>query len=1192
MRIKRLEMQGFKTFADKTEIELANGITAVVGPNGSGKSNLADAIKWVLGEQSVKALRGSRMDEVIFAGTNSRRGVGLAEVTLMFENSSGSLNVPFQEVAVTRRLFRSGESEYYLNKSLCRLKDLSDMFLDTGVGKDAYSFIGQGRIDEILSARPEDRRAIFEEVAGIAKYKARKRETLNKLQDTEQSLTRINDLLYELQKQEEPLQEEARKAREYLQIEAERKRWERELLLYEISMSERRLLSIERQKEQLADQVSTMQHQILGLEAEEERLRLSQTIEQEAVNQLNQQLLSLVHRGERIQSEEGTLRTRIAEKEQGIDELLRQRAQLDERGSRLKSELATLRDKLSETGVQLSQRQGELSDLNSALDALEAGSNNTQLVRAEEALGELSRRRADLELTKARLSERLERQTQELSAVEGRSQQITNQLQVYSAEKQEIEQDLQCRTEQKQQLQEQQSVTSRQIAELSEQYSHLDQEVRRKQQEAAATASRLRLLSEVVDAMEGYQRGVRSVMQASRQSKLDGIVGVIGELVHVSAELEMAVEVALGGSLQNVVASTEDAARRAIEHLKRHNAGRATFLPLDAVRPRPRRDVELRAAQMPGAVGFAADLVTFDQGLENVVQSLLGSILIVENLEQAIEIARRCQHQIRMVTLEGDVLMPGGSLSGGSRNQQGAGLLGRQREMNALSERQSVLAQELKDLAQQQQALQQRTQRMQQELKVTEDALRQLHLKLQELDSRKRSVAAVLSNWQEQHEQLQAACTSAAEARMRYADDLNKTEAQLAIAGQAEAEQLAELERLRSQSAGEAERRMQLLTCSHQAELQLTQLREQAASLEREVESLALRQQDCAEQAAANEQEIERNTSALQRDQAALAEKLAEKTDHERLLKLEQDSFAEKQKVLQQLQQIVEDNRQQIRQQREQLDQLRTQLYTVELRLSRSESDRDALLARLEKEHGVVEREGLHSTLSSRGQGESALGELQERLLNLGPVRVGSIQELERLQERVGFLNAQQTDLVKSRSGLEQIIVDIDELMSRKFADTFVEVCKTFQRLFKELFGGGESDLRLVNPDQPLDTGIDIIVQPPGKKLQNINLLSGGEKALTAIALLSAVLEIKPTPFCILDEIDAALDDANIRRFMQVVQRLAVNTQFIIITHSKETMLAADTLYGITMPEQGISRLFSVKLEDGNAARQVSVARE
>ncbi|NLW17676.1 MAG: chromosome segregation protein SMC [Firmicutes bacterium] len=1182
MHIKRLELRGFKSFADKTELHLAEGMTAVVGPNGSGKSNLADAIKWVLGEQSAKALRGSRMDELIFSGTKNRRGLGLAEVTLVFDNTSGRFPLAFNEVAVTRRVYKSGESEYFLNQSKCRLRDIQNLFLDTGSGQDAYSFIGQGRIDELLSARPEDRRAIFEEVAGIAKYKARKRETENKLQDAEAALTRIHDLLAELETEKEPLEIEAQRAQEYLRLEAELRNVERDLLLYELNMATRRWERDQKQQAQLQDQSQEKQAALLRAETEEEELRLQLATKQQELEVSNQELLAAVREQEQLASEAKVLARRQEDREA-------QRRLLQARKHELQQSEQAL--------VELEQ---------AAMEALEtirqqrvAAESHLALYR--EQLGQLTHYRYEEELQKAEAElhqqntayneammnlklwqERVERLQGELEAEKKRNHELTAHYRQLQEKARTIAWERGAAEDKVQRLMFKADGLKAERERMAQQLAAVEEQQRQVAQELAVIRSRFGLLREVADGLEGYQRGVRGLLQAKRRGEpsLQGIVGVVGDLLQVEPRYRDAIEAALGGSIQFLIAATEKDAQQGIEWLKSTQMGRATFLPLDVVKPRQPRPVEVEAAAQAGAIGFANEVVQFSPAIANAIGYLLGHILLVETLPQAIAIARRTNHRVRIVTLEGDVLMPGGSMSGGSRQRQGSSLLGRAQELAQLAASQKALEQQLAQLKQEVEQSRRQLTELQKAREDEEKGLAQQQERLQQLVAQEAGLVQALG---EQERQLAANLERVQTMESRLAEataDQAQAEAQLAQARQAVEKQEQVLNELRGRASGQGQERQALEAKLHQPELSLTGLREQEASRERELETARQRLQEVRtslHHIRAEEQQLvgqltvgQEELAALERKQEAQARVVA--TCQERLHQLKGK--------IETINQHLQNNRELVKRARTQLEETNQQLYNVELRLSRIEADMESMNRRLERDYGITDRTGLHSTLQSRAQGEEKRSELQEELLQLGPVRVSAVQELERLTERIAFLRTQEKDVLASRESLQQIIQEVDQIMANRFAESFAQVRRAFLRLFQELFGGGEAELRLTNPDDPLESGIEIMAQPPGKNLQNIDLLSGGEKALTAIALLCATLEVKPTPFCLLDEIDASLDDVNTRRFMRVISRLAKETQFILITHSKETMMAVDTLYGVTMPEQGVSQLISVELSN------------
>ncbi len=1185
MRIKRLEIQGFKSFPDKTEVTLANGITAIVGPNGAGKSNLADAMKWVLGEQSVKALRGNRMDEVIFSGTQARRGLGLAAVTMVFDNSDHSFPLAFNEVAVTRRVFRSGESDYYLNQNKCRLKDIHDLFLDTGVGKDAYSFIGQGRIDEILSARPEERRALLEEVAGIAKYKARKRETNNKLADTEAALTRVRDLLYELENQLQPLQAEAAQAEQYLQLQSERKSAEKDLILYELNMALRRHQRDQRSRQQANDQITEGQSRLLRLEAWEERCRLEQTEQQEKLQATNQQLHQLAQQIERLLGQRGIVQSRQEERQRQTAELAIRQATLDARRSELEQqqiESVTAKEHLQ---TSIAAKVDELQALKETSRLAEEQGVDRLLQQTEQQLAEQSQAHRDAEMSVSLWGDREERMGDELRGIE-------NALQGAELECQRLADRLAASREQERQITSEWQRLEAEHALLEAKRQQAEQALatgkrqgQQLQQQLAAVSSRLRLLQDMTDHMEGYQRGVRALLGAKKrgETSLSGLVGVMGDLLNVPGKYEYAIEVALGGSLQFVVAETEKDAKRGIAYLKRTDSGRATFLPLDVIKPRSRRGAEQSAMQMPGALGFAVDLVSFQPHVRQVMEHFLGNILVVETLDQAVQIAKATGHQVRMVTLEGDLLAPGGSISGGSRQRKSGGFLGRQRELQQMTAERQHLQSSCQNSEREIAAAEELLSALSEQSRESASRLHQLESQRLQLQNEQHAEQRLQDERQQSAGELRQRCKEIAQHLSHCQNELLAAKEQVAAAAQALAGTKESLESLRAANAEQSKQRMADLEKMHRLEVELSGLKEQLQGQQRIGDNLVER---LAEETSALEQllaEQQRLQAAAADDRAQLLqlEQAAEQLEQQQQ---EQNSRLEQMKqALGGLQADSVASRQQIREQRDRLESEKNNLYAIELRLSRLENECETMQARLLQDYQVVNLESEHSKLQSRAQGEDLLAQVKQQIADLGPVRVSAIAELERLQERVGFLYNQQQDLVESRQSLEQIIQEIDQLMAKRFLDAFREVRRAFQRMFAQLFDGGEADLCLENSEQPLETGIEILAQPPGKKLQNINLLSGGEKALTAVALLCAVLEVKPTPFCVLDEIDAPLDDANIRRLMPVVKRLAEETQFVMITHSKETMIAADTLYGVTMPARGVSQVISVKLtEAGN----------
>ncbi|CAH1197883.1 Chromosome partition protein Smc [Paenibacillus plantiphilus] len=1185
MFLKRIELAGFKSFADKTELEFVRGITAVVGPNGSGKSNISDGIRWVLGEQSAKSLRGGKMEDIIFAGSDARKAVNFSEVSLTLDNSDNALPLDYNEVTVTRRVHRSGDSEYMINKQPCRLRDITELFMDTGIGKEAYSIIGQGRIEEILSTRSEDRRGIFEEASGIVKYKSRKREAQKKLDETEQNLLRIHDLVSELEDQVEPLRVQSEKAVNFKQLKEQLKTSEISMYVHNIetvhrSWSEANERMNRLQGEQLQLSTVVSKHDAL-LEKDRQKLR---EIE-EALDRLHESMLQisedyekcegygevLKERKRNLDGNRAQLETSIESQSQRIAALTKEEAEFRSKGAALENELTILRQKLLEEEAQLLGNAASLTgDAEESLksDLLDVLSSMAQL---RNEIRYASQQEETLQRRMERLGDEQSKWQEQYGKLTARREELGQRLADTLAE---------ITATRDRYIQEGERLQSGQ--KLLEEAQGA---IRKWEQKVEALRSRRDTMKEMQDDLDGFMQGVREVLKASRRTSggLEGVHGAVAELVRVPEKVELAVETALGGALQHVVMHDERSARAAIAFLKQRQLGRATFLPLDVIRGRniPEQDKRVIAG-IEGFVGVAADLVTCDSAYKSIVDNLLGNVIIAETLEQANRIAAKCHYRFRVVTLEGDVVNAGGSMTGGSLQKKGANLLGRQRQIEALdgeiksTEEQLVkLRDKIGDLRKEQSIRSQNVDELRgqgEQRRIDEQHLR---AELQQLDNENRHLEEQRQLFEtdtvghkSEREQIKQ---SAAEAERRLAE-LTGEEAKLQ-----EAIRQAESRRKENETAKE------------HLQGQLTDIKIAVAKTDQEKQSFE-------DQAARVRSDIGRAKGELAglRDMLARQEEDAEQHAQESVrqieqlneLRLQKDSCSE-QTDIQRAQRAnmtreLEQGESETKEQRAQLRTVEDGLRQTEIAANRLDVELENLLRKLSEEYELSfelakERYPVPEDIQAM---QNEVRDLKRSISALGEVNLGAIEEYERVKERYTFLSDQKNDLIDAKTTLYQVIREMDEEMSKRFRTTFEAIRGHFVIVFAKLFGGGRADLIMVEPDRVLDSGIDIVAQPPGKKLQNLQLLSGGERALTAIALLFAILQVKPVPFCVLDEVEAALDEANVSRFAQYLREFSELTQFIVVTHRKGTMEEADVLYGVTMEEGGVSKLVSVRLED------------
>ncbi|WP_127531858.1 chromosome segregation protein SMC [Paenibacillus kobensis] len=1185
MFLKRIELSGFKSFADKTEMDFVRGITAVVGPNGSGKSNISDGIRWVLGEQSAKSLRGGKMEDIIFAGSDARKAVNIGEVSLTLDNSDNALALEYDEVTVTRRVHRSGDSDYMINKQPCRLKDITELFMDTGIGKEAYSIIGQGRIEEILSTRSEDRRGIFEEASGIVKFKARKREAQRKLEETEQNLLRIHDLVSELEDQVEPLRVQSEKAIKYKALREQLQTQEISMYVHQIETvhttwneSTAKLEQLERERLTYASVVS--KHDAL-LEKDRQRLR---EIEQE-LDQLHESMLQLSEDYEKCEGYGEVLKERKRNQDQNKRQLDESVVTLDERIASLvkeeadfRAKVAILEEEMGNLRVQLAEEEAQLAGT-----AGEAGQEAEESLKTEllDVLSAMAQARNEIRYTEQQ-QEQVKRRMDRIGDEEAKWRQQQEEL---TARRNELSERLAAALASLSEVKEKYTEESEQSRALYKVYEDTQQMVRKWEQRLDALISRRDTMKEMQDALDGFMQGVKEVLKAARKTQggLNGVHGAVAELIRVPERIETAVETALGGALQHVVMENESTARAAIGFLKQRQLGRATFLPLDVIRGRNVSESDRRqVAEVEGFVGVAADLVGCDQRYESIVASLLGNVLIAETLEQANRIASRCQYRYRVVTLEGDVVNAGGSMTGGSLQKKGASLLGRQRQIEQMDEEitdnqrqadklrdkladlrkeQSIRSQNVEELREQSEKLRIEEQQLKAELLQADKQLMQLTEQLQVYNADRTGQLS-------EQRDLEAA---AAAARVRL-EELSVRETKLQADIQA-----AEVRRKASESARE------------ELQGQLTDLKILAAKTEQEKFSM----EDQAARIRADINRAKSELSALRGVQGQLKEdeerqavESVQQIEQLNDLKLRKDSCAERtdMKRSERAEMIkgLEDGESETKEQRALLRETEDKMRQTEIAVNRLDVELDNLLRKLSEEYELSfelakERYPVPEDITAT---QNAVRDLKRQIHSLGEVNLGAIDEYLRVKERFEFLDTQRVDLIDAKTTIYQVIREMDEEMSKKFRETFEAIRGHFVVVFAKLFGGGRADLVMAEPDRILETGIDIVAQPPGKKLQNLQLLSGGERALTAIALLFAILQVKPVPFCVLDEVEAALDEANVARFAQYLREFSDLTQFIVVTHRKGTMEEADVLYGVTMEEGGVSKLVSVRLED------------
>lgn len=1179
MYLKSIEIQGFKSFANKLVFEFHNGITGIVGPNGSGKSNVADAVRWVLGEQRIRQLRGASMQDVIFSGTELRKPQGFAYVAITLDNSDHQLSIDYDEVTVSRRLYRSGESEYMINGSACRLKDINELFYDTGIGKEGYSIIGQGQIDKILSGKPDERRELFDEAAGIVKYKRRKAIAQKKLEDEKASLVRVSDILSELEKQVGPLERQSKAAREYLQLKEELK----------ICDANQFLLDTEHIQGQLAE--TGKKKTLLEGDLEESRKK-SETVRQEydqletAIRQLEGAIEQERNRLNQVSMEKNTLEGRISVLKEQIHTEEMNEEHLKNRREVISQDLTTKEEQL----VSYEKERTHLESQNTeGLERLEEAKkevqNQEEEIRELEALIDASKAEIIRCLNeKAELAARQQRYEAMLEQVNLRRSEVSQKLLRFksdeSVQEERISQENERLSLVKKELEEKQFAAQ----EAEDAMTEADKEVRRlnrrlndTQQEYHMAHTRLESLRNLAERYDGYGNSIRRVMEV--RDRIHGIHGVVADLIATRQSYETAIETALGGSIQNIVTDSETTAKQLIEYLKKNKYGRATFLPLTSIGngqafPKP------EALKEKGVIGLASDLVETKEEYQGLVRYLLGRVVVASDIDAAIALAKKYRYSLRIVTLEGELLSPGGSMTGGAFKNS-SNLLGRRREIEELEQACSLhlkqaeimqtelslaeaMVQEKKDETQTLKAAAQK-------LALEENTLR---VTISRLEEKKDEIAESSLDLVREHGQLEIQVREISESRQNLSENTKKLESQSSEAEKrvGETSKLLENARIRRDGSSEILSGLQLSQASLSQKLDFIRenqqrIRMECKKLKEEFAALESGSGDSKEAVAKKEEEIRQIYAQIEasvHQTAAYESAISHKT-------IQKEDTARKQRELFSV-------REEISARITELDKDMFRLQSQEEKLSErleagvsylwSEYEMTAAEAQTLKKDTFVSLPGLQRQIE----------ELKARIRGLGSINVNAIEDYREVSERYNFMKNQHEDLVAAQAELEKIILELDTGMRRQFKEKFSEIRAEFDRVFKELFGGGRGTLELMEEEDILEAGIQIIAQPPGKKLQNMMQLSGGEKALTAISLLFAIQNLKPSPFCLLDEIEAALDDSNVDRFAGYLHKLTKNTQFIVITHRRGTMMSADRLYGITMQEKGVSALVSVKL--------------
>jgi chromosome segregation protein len=1180
MFLKRLDIIGFKSFAERVGVDFVPGVTAVVGPNGSGKSNITDAIRWVLGEQSAKSLRGSKMEDIIFAGSDTRRAQNFAEVTLTLDNQDQGLAIDYNEVSVTRRVSRSGESDFFINKQSCRLKDIVDLFLDSGLGREAFSIIGQGKVDEILNSKAEERRTIFEEAAGVLKYKNRKKKAEAKLTETQENLNRVYDIIHELEGLVEPLKVQASIARDFLEKKEELEKIEVALTVFDIEDLHRLWENLSKQLEEHQQEELKLAARLQKKEAKIAETRDHVTALDESISDLQNVLLHASEELEKLEGRKEVLKERKKNASQNKEQLEKNIVELTEKVSLLKKNRDMQTEAVKGLGEQsrklqflLKERQDKLQlfteNSEEKIESLkseyiellndQAGAKN-ELKYIEQQLEQQERRSARLDLeNKKFILERQVAQTKKVeiqTAFEEVQKKLASQVVVFREQQRKLET-------------------------VRNNYDNQEKTLYQAYQILQQAKSRKELLEEMEEDYSGFFQGVKEILK-TRGKKLDGIEGAVAELVTVPKEYETALETALGGALQHVVVNNEQNARAAIQFLKQNSLGRATFLPINIMKGRPLSSSQLAAIQNhPSLVGPAASLVKFEKKYDEIINNLLGNVVIAKDLKGANELAKILQFRCRIVTIDGDIVNPGGSMTGGAVKQKTSSLLTRKGELEELKEKLKIMDEKTASLESVVKALKE-------DVKTTEQELEGMRNHGEELRLEEQSIKGDLREAELKEKNINDRLAIYDLEKGQFSEEqgtLTKRKMELSEAAGTYKEHIALLDgqiaKLTEQKTNDLTSKEALITEISDLKVEFAAKNEQFVNAK---ERFVLVKEDL--------EESEQKLTIFTEDLHLLSSEMNSSSSGEELLEV---AAKRKQQDKEETIKLISLRRQERLQlqaalvdfeiEAKELKRLHKGMVEVskdeEVKINRVDVELENRLEHLREEY-LLSFEGAKEQYPLTIPIEEARKKVKLIKLaidELGNVNLGAIEEYERVSERYEFLSEQKTDLQEAKDTLFQVIAEMDIEMKIRFEQTFNGIRTHFEPVFRALFGGGRADLKLTDPEDMLNTGVEIVAQPPGKKLQNLGLLSGGERSLTAIALLFSILKVRPVPFCILDEVEAALDEANVYRFSQYLKRFSSETQFIVITHRKGTMEEADVLYGVTMQESGVSKLVSVRLE-------------
>ena len=1179
MFLKEIKLHGFKSFARPVTLDFTSSLTAIVGPNGSGKSNIVDAVRWVMGEQSPTALRGGKMADVIFSGSESSRPMQKARVSLKLDNSEDILPLEEEEVSITREVDRSGQGSYYLNGEACRLKDIEEVLYDTGLNRETYSIVGQNRVEAIIKSRPEKLRELFEEAAGITRYRSRKEEAERKLERTSRDLERVNDLIFEIKKRMDPLESEAQEARKYKKLYDRLKELEGSYLCSQLKEIEQQQRSLKTQEEKLAERKRELTQELTEARHNRDEIKDQLDKKEQQQKDLEERIYSLKTRQQEIKNNLEILGERENNLDQEEERIEQEIDQLKNSQSKLFQELQQVYSREQQVNIKVEQQNFLLEEILQALENLHRekallrerrGSYSREEAAArigelEDNLLTLKERKESFRRDKSRLKQEIEEIDSEISRFESKESELKNKLDRNTAHLKELEQEIAGLKEEDNKLEQQEQQAREKVDRLQQAYSRY--------------RSRWQAQKKMQERGEGYYQGVKAVLT---KEELTGIIGPVAELLEVSEEYEDAIAAALGSRLQNLVVESDRDAQNAIKYLKESRSGRATFLPLDLVEGRRIDLNRYDLTSQEGFIGRGTELIEFPERLAEIGNYLLGRVLVARDLAAATGLARRTGKKFKVVSLDGDIINPGGAMTGGSQSSKNSTLLGRSRKIEDLARAGRKSRSQLQEKKSELEDLQNRRRDLAAHL---EDKREEKQHQVQEINSLKAAL-------QSRQEELKDRKNKLSAIREEYQSTLSK-EDELSARQEHYRERLdyfQELCREQELKADRIDRQIEeldnrashLLTALQEEEVRLARLEEQQSSLKREIEDRQQRRQELEEK----EESLQQESRECQQRRKDLEERRTQLKERRRTTAIELEEVKEKLTRITseaaQLENSVREAVKNLESLEELEDELQEKEHSLQLKEGKLKAREDRVTGRLEDKYDLSPAEARKEFSTSESDEDPAeeINQLEKKIRKMGEVNLGAIREYEKLKERFDFLSQEREDLNQARESIQGVITEIEEKMGRLFHETFLKVNEEFNRIFQQLFSGGEAQLTLTEEDDLLTTGVEISARPPGKNLSRLTLMSGGEKALTAIALIFAFLNVKPSPFYLLDEIDSPLDEANLQMFANFIQNYLKHSQFILVTHRKQMMATADTIYGVTMAENGISKLVSLQLEE------------